>query len=263
MERNKNRALLKALLAIAIALVLLWGYVEIESSSVVPVLMYHAFRYEKSVSTPCVSPEIFGYTIEFLVKHGYNVVGPEKVIDYMTKKEKMPPNTVSITVDDGCMDFYDHAYPLLKKYNIRAALFVITDRIGKDGYMGWKELREVSDSGLVTIGSHTKSHPWMPTASVDEKKLREELELSKEILEKGLGKKVDYLCYPNGGFNDLVKYKAKEAGYKGAFTTNPDRKSSIGDIYAIRRIKMSSSSDNSLLLWGKMSKYYAWYKERR
>ena len=57
--------------------------------------------------------------------------------------------------------------------------------------------------------------------------------------------------------------EAKDAGYKGAFTTNPRKKSDVSDIYAIRRLKMSSSSDNSFLLWGKVNRYYAWLKEYR
>jgi peptidoglycan/xylan/chitin deacetylase (PgdA/CDA1 family) len=121
----------------------------------------------------------------------------------------------------------------------------------------------MSDSGLITIGSHTKSHPWIPSASVDEEKIWDEMKGSKEILEKGLAKRVDFICYPNGGFNDLAKETAGRAGYKGAFTTNPARKSDINDIYAIRRIKMSSASVNPVILWGKISRYYAWFKERR
>ncbi|MEI9478941.1 MAG: polysaccharide deacetylase family protein, partial [Deltaproteobacteria bacterium] len=94
-----------------------------------------------------------------------------------------------------------------------ATFFIATDKIGTSGYLGWKELREMSDSGLITIGSHTRSHPWIPTISVDEKKLWDELKGSKDILEKGLGKPVDFICYPSGAFNDLAKDAVRMAGY--------------------------------------------------
>jgi peptidoglycan/xylan/chitin deacetylase (PgdA/CDA1 family) len=263
MGNIKKHIFLKSIITIVIALFVLAGYAQTKSSSVVPVLMYHSFKVEEDKLIPCVDPKIFAYQMEFLSKNNYNVVGPDKAVAYMTKKEKMPPKTVMITADDGRMSFYENAYPVLKKYNLPATIFVIIDHIGKPDYLGWNELREMSDSGLIKIGSHTKSHPWLPSVSVDEAKLYDELADSKEVLEKHLGKKVDYLCYPNGGFNDAVKEAAKKYGYKGAFTTNPSKRSSINDIYAIRRLKMSSSSKSPLVLWGKINRCYAWFKERR
>ncbi|MFA5085558.1 MAG: polysaccharide deacetylase family protein [Candidatus Omnitrophota bacterium] len=261
--RNIKKKLFWGIAAFFTALIIIISYAEFRSASVVPVLMYHSFEVEEGESIPYVSPEVFARQIEFLAKHHYNVVGPDKVIAYMTGVEKMPAKTVAITADDGYYNFYLNAYPLLKKYNMPATIFLITDKIGDSGYLGWKELREMSDSGLVTVGSHTKSHPWIPSISVYEDRLWDELAGSKEILEKGLGKRVDFICYPFGGFNDLTKETAQKAGYKGAFTTNPDKRSAINDIYAIRRIKMSSRSANPVILRGKISRYYAWFKERR
>jgi peptidoglycan/xylan/chitin deacetylase (PgdA/CDA1 family) len=261
--RNVKKIFISCAAALFIALASLIVYAGSRSASVVPVLMYHSFQVEEDRSTPYVSPGIFAHQMEFLSKNRYNVVNLDKVISYMTGKEKMPAKTVAITADDGCYNFYMNAYPVLKKYNLPATVFVITDKIGAVGYLGWKELREMSDSKLITIGSHTRSHPWIPSVSVESEKLWDELAGSRDILEKGLGKSVDYICYPNGGFNDLTKETAKKAGYKGAFTTNPSKKSAINDIYAIRRIKMSSSSVSPIILWGKISRYYTWFKERR
>jgi Predicted xylanase/chitin deacetylase len=261
--RNIKKWLVMCAAALVIALIAIVLYVELISASVVPVLMYHSFQVEEDKLIPYVSPEIFDRQMEFLAKHHYNVVGLDKVVAYMSGKEKMPAKTVAITADDGHYNFYSVAYPILKKYNLPATFFIAIDKIGVDGYLGWKELREMSDSGLITIGSHTKTHPWIPAVSVDEERLWDELKGSKEVLEKGLGKPVDFICYPSGAFNDLAKDTAKEAGYKGAFTTNPSRKSDINDIYAIRRLKMSSASASPIVLWGKISRYYAWFKERR
>ena len=258
----RSRVLL-GLAAILVVFTALLLYVGSRSASVVPILMYHSFQVEEDKLIPYVSPEIFDHQMEFLVKNHYSVVGPDKAIAYMTGLEKMPAKTVVITADDGHENFYLNAYPILKKHNLPATFFIATDNIGTKGYLSWKQLREMSDSGLITIGSHTKSHPWIPTISVDEKKLWDELAGSKEILEEGLGKSVDFFCYPAGAFNDLAKETLKKAGYKGAFTTNPARKSDMGDIYAIRRIKMSSASVNPFILRGKISRYYSWFKERR
>jgi len=262
--RNKMvRSIITVAATMAIIAAALFAYIGVKSSHIVPVLMYHAFWETSEAQTPYVTPEIFRKQMKFFIDNGYNIVGPDKVIAYMTGEEKMPAKTVAITIDDGDYSFYEEAYPVLKEYRIPAVLFMSTDKIGQPGYVGWKELREMSDAGLVKIGSHTKSHPWLPTISVDEEKVHEELALSKEILEKGTGKKVEYLCYPNGGFNDLIKESARKYGYKGAFTTNPDKYSRIDDIYAIRRIKMSSKTRYPIIIWGKVNRYYAWIKERR
>jgi peptidoglycan/xylan/chitin deacetylase (PgdA/CDA1 family) len=197
MGNSRKRIFLNGFIVIAIVLSIT-GYVEIKSSSVVPVLMYHSFNAEEHRPIPYIDPKIFKKQMEFLAKNNYNAINPGKAITYMTKKEKMPPKTVLITADDGYLNFYENAYPVLKEYNLPSTIFIAIDKIEQPGYLGWKELREMSDSGLVTIGSHTKSHPWLPSASVDEEKLHDELAVSKEVLEKGLGKSVDFICYPNG-----------------------------------------------------------------
>ena len=265
MKKIKKNWLSRGAIAIAIAFLVLIAYVDAKSSSVVPVLMYHSFgpAAEKQYASLSIDPKTFSDQVEFMAKNHYNVVGPDKIVAYMAKREKIPANTIAITADDGFMNFYEVAYPVLKKYKTPATIFVITEKIGKPGYLGWKQLREMSDSGLITIGSHTKTHPWLPSVSVDEDKLRDELAGSKSLLEQALGRPVDYICYPNGGFNGLIEEAAQNYGYKGAFTTNPSKKSDIDDIYAIRRIKMSSSSDLPILLRGKLSRYYVWFKERR
>jgi peptidoglycan/xylan/chitin deacetylase (PgdA/CDA1 family) len=263
-KKNKKGLILKGTAALVLALLLFAAYADVKSSSVVPVLMYHSFNTDEGkYASLCLEPARLARQIKYLIDGHYNIIGLDKVVAYMTKEEKMPARTVAITADDGYESFYEVLYPLLKKYKIPAAVFVIVDRVGQDGYMDWKEIREMSDSGLVTIGSHTATHPWLPSVSVDEDKLRDELAGSRDAIEKHIGKSVGYICYPNGGFNDLVKEAAKKYGYKAAFTTNPKKRSDINDIYAIRRIKISGSSDDPVTFWGKVSRYYAWFKERR
>lgn len=262
MKKIKRYAL-SVIITLFIAITGLFLYANVSSKSVVPILMYHTIDSNGDEMSPHISPEIFEKQMDFLARGRYNVIAPEKIISIMKKEEAMPRRTTAITTDDGFENFYTYAFPLLKKYNLKATVFMTVDKIGEPGMLSWRQLREMSDSGLVTIGSHTKRHPWLPTVSVDEDRLHEELAVSKKILEDGLGKDVNFICYPNGGFNDLVKEAARDAGYKGGFTTNPVKRSNIDDIYAIRRIKMSSTSVSPFILWGKISRYYAWFKERR
>jgi peptidoglycan/xylan/chitin deacetylase (PgdA/CDA1 family) len=94
-------------------------------------------------------------------------------------------------------------------------------------------------------------------------KLQDELEGSKKELEEITGRKVDLLAYPLGGYDDKVKEFCRKAGYRACFATSPGIGQKNGDIYAIKRIKVSSSSDNPIIFWIKLSGWYTWIKEHR
>jgi peptidoglycan/xylan/chitin deacetylase (PgdA/CDA1 family) len=256
---KKNRI---AIIFLAAALVTLaGGKVLLERAYVVPVLMYHSIDYNDKMTKLSVSPESFERQMKFLRDRKYNVVGLDKVADYIQKKEKIPPRTVAITFDDGFYNNYRYAYPVLKKYGIPATLFVIVSKIGQPGWVGLKEIKEMSDSGLVTIGSHTISHLWLPTMGT--KSAEKELVDSKKTLESHIGKGVHAFCYPIGAHDDRIKMLVKNAGYRCAVATNPGRLKPDNDIYAIKRIKISRTSDNLLVFWFETSGYYTLIKEYR
>lgn len=68
---------------------------------------------------------------------------------------------ICITFDDATRDFYDVVFPLLNTYRLKALLAVPVAFVGSEGYCSWKELGEMSKSGLVKIASHSMSHPDM------------------------------------------------------------------------------------------------------
>ena len=228
---------------------------------VVPVLMYHSIDDNDKMTKLTVSPANFDRQMKFFYNRRYNVVGPEKLIEYIQKKERIPPRIVCITFDDGYENNYKYAYPVLKKYGIKATIFVIINKVGQPGWLTWDEIREMSDSGLIDIESHTMSHLWLP--SMGSRSLRYELTESKKILEGKLGKSVNFLCYPIGAHDDRVKDAVRAAGYLGAFGTNPGRFKLNDDIYAIKRIKISNTSNSLLVFWAETGGYYTWIKEHR
>ena len=260
MNKKLSRYLMPVIIIAVIITVSAAAFMK--AAYVVPVLMYHSI--EKDITKKSrldVSPESFARQMEFLYKHHYNVVGLEKIIEYIEKKERIPAKTVAITFDDGFYNNYEHAYPVLKKYRLPATIFIITERIGKPGWLGWHELKEMSDSGIISIGSHTVIHKWLPT--LDKEALKKELSGSKITLEEGLGKKVNLLCYPMGGVNEDVEKAARDAGYAGAVGTHPRRFKPNDDPYAIKRLRISDTSDNILVFWAETSGYYTWIKEHR
>ncbi len=125
---------------------------------------------------------------------------------------------VVLTFDDGYADNYTTVFPLLKKYNMKATIFVVTDMIGTDGHLTAEQIKEMSESGLVRFGSHTASHKKLD--SLSEYEIRNELTRSKEALEEVTGSPVTVLAYPNGIYTEKVEQIATSVGYKLAYTTD-------------------------------------------
>jgi peptidoglycan/xylan/chitin deacetylase (PgdA/CDA1 family) len=125
---------------------------------------------------------------------------------------------VLVTFDDGLIDNYLNAYPILKELSIKAYFFILADKVGKSGYMDWEQIKELRDSGM-TIGSHGMKHSIL--TEINEQGLNNELSESKKILEDNLCQPISYFSIPRGFYNKRIIEKAKEAGYKAIFTSNP------------------------------------------
>jgi len=233
----------------------------LKTAYVVPVLMYHSIDHNDQKTKLSVSPESFERQVKFLADNHYNVVLLPEVVGYVTGKKRIPPKTVAITFDDGFLNNYQFAYPVLKKYKIPATIFVITGKIGTPGFVNEEQVKEMADSGVMAIGSHTVSHKWLP--SFDDPALRRELVDSKAFLEAITGQPVDIFCYPIGAHDKRVQQAAKDAGYVAAVATNPGKAASWHDPYAIKRIKISRTSDNLFVFWMETSGYYTSIKEFR
>lgn len=227
---------------------------------VVPIIMYHKINGESAVSRLSVSPESFRAQIAFLKKHKYNVVKLEGLPEIM-KRGKLPPKTIAITFDDGYEDNYFNAYPVLKEFNMPATIFVIPAKTGTEGYLTWDQIAEMSESKVITIGSHSLNHIWLP--SLTGQALDREMTDSKRAIESHIGKDVNTFSYPLGGFNKEVREKVIKAGYKIAVATNPGKKYPKHDLFAMKRLRISSTSDNLFVFWFEITGFYTWIKEHR
>ena len=153
----------------------------------------------------------FDHQIEYLHDNGYSCIDFTDIKKCLDSSCRLPAKPVMITFDDGCLDNYQIAFPILKKYNLKATFFIVTDSIGRRGYVTWEQIIEMSTAGM-GIYSHTHSHANLSTLGDSE--IREELTMSKEILEEKLNKVVDILALPYGrGDNKKVKAIAQAAGY--------------------------------------------------
>jgi len=219
----------------------------------VPILAYHYLDAAPGKRSLSVSLPTFEKQLQFLVRRQFQVVHFADLVKSLRGEKKLPSKAVVITFDDGEKTFYSKAYPLLMKYRLPATVFVASDWVGREGFVSWEELRSMS-SEFVTVGSHTVTHRYLPDLSRDE--IRDELFRSKEILEKELGRSVDFLSYPVGGFNPEIRNAAREAGYRAACSTNRGRNWGGKDLFALKRIKMTEGTLSPWVLSAKLSGYY-------
>ncbi len=260
---------IKVIITVFSVLILSFGvYLGIIASNyTVPILMYHYINDQEPLKSRLgVSPKAFERQMRFLKEHRYNVLPFEELVNIVRERKKFPPRTVAITFDDGYLDNYTNAYPILKKYRIPATIFVVINRIGKhlgsDDYMSWEQIKELSDSGLITIGSHSMNHPNLSEAASDSK-LKYEIFESKRILEEALRRKVDFFSYPFGGINTQARAVAASAGYRACVGTNFARGYSNNDLYALKRVRISENSNNLFIFWVESSGFYTYIKEQR
>ena len=163
----------------------------------VPVLMYHAVSDDLwGYWDLFVSPKTMEEQLSYLQENGYQTIWFED-LSHIEDYEK----PVILTFDDGYDDNYTELFPLLQKYNAKATIFVIPKAIGTPHKMTAEQVYELSQSGLVSIQSHTYSHGNLST--MDEQTLIFEMEQSKNYLAALTGQVPYAVCYPEGTRSEL------------------------------------------------------------
>jgi peptidoglycan/xylan/chitin deacetylase (PgdA/CDA1 family) len=198
----------------------------------IPILMYHAIADVPTTSLTdlFVRPAELEAHLKYLADNGFQTITFED-LDNITSFEK----PVMLTFDDGYKDNYDILFPLLKKYNQKATIFVITDTRWSANYISTEEIAEMSASGHVSIQSHTESHPDLTT--LGKSALESEMSESKAIIEKITGKDVVAVSYPTGKQNAAVSAAAAEH-YRYAVLASGGKFTCGDDTLLMKRIRI-------------------------
>ncbi len=218
----------------------------------VPVLMYHHVSPSPGPITTSVAN--FEDHLSWLAANGYRSITTDELAAHL-KGEPVLHKSVLITFDDGYLDNWVYAYPLLKKYGYTAAIFLVTSWVN-DGparpnmgqadlpptpdhhecerrihagdsdsvILRWSEIKAMQVGGVVEFHSHTHTHTrWDQSERAAEKNalIAEELALSRNALQENLGSVSEHLCWPQGYFDPDYVRIAQEAGFRYLYTTEP------------------------------------------
>lgn len=208
----------------------------------IPVLAYHRVirtsgNRNHHVYSPYALPQSqFSKQMQYLVENGFRAVTLGELLANPDSAEKR----VIISFDDGYLDNYTSAFPILKEMGLKATFFVIVNRIGSKHFMSWHHLRKMLESNM-EIQSHTLSHKSL--SSLKREDLLNEVLNSKITLENELGSKVRFISFPHGMYNKKVLQACKMASYVGCCNSdfgyfNPGQYS-----YLINRFMVKQSYD--------------------
>ncbi|MBU1031721.1 polysaccharide deacetylase family protein [Patescibacteria group bacterium] len=188
----------------------------------VPILMYHYIAGNPNPKDLArnwlsVPPDKFEAQMQYLSQNGYTPVSLDTLYGIYNNQASVPGKPIVLTFDDGYIDFYTNAFPILRRFNFHAVSFIPTGLIGKGYYMNWDQIKEIAASGLVTFEGHTVNHSYLPSLSYAA--MLKQLTDSKNIIESNTGYPVNFISYPNGSTNGTVQAAARQAGYVGGVGT--------------------------------------------
>ena len=245
----------------------------------VPVLMYH--HVTPSGGAINSTPQNFENQLAWLARHGYRSLTTDEFAAHLAG-EPVLDKSILITFDDGYLDNWVYAYPLLKKYGYKAVVFLVTSwvndgpvrprlsqseplpdtpehlecerRIEQDDsdsvILRWSEIHAMREGGLIEFHSHTHTHTrWDQSERAHEKNtlMAQELEQSRQALLTNLGSVSEHLCWPQGYFDDDYVRVAQQAGFKYLYTTHAFGQNRAGhDPTRIHRFAVRNTTGDSL-----------------
>lgn len=218
----------------------------------VPVLMYHHVSTSPGMIT--VTPANFAAQMDYLASAGYRTIGSAELAAFLSG-EDMPAKSIVITFDDGYLDNWVHAHPVLKRHGFAALCFLVSSWPGEgavrpnashgsstlpplldhhageraiengrtdDVILRWSEIEAMREAGTFEFHSHTHTHVrWdrvTGTSGEKRERLREDLSAARAALRTRLGEVSDHLCWPQGYYDDDYREVALNAGFRHFYT---------------------------------------------
>ena len=201
------------------------------------ILEYH--RVSRNISSNdvhSITPEEFRFQIKLLKDLGYKFLDLPSAIQLLKHGLAEKDKYIVLTFDDGHKDNLTFAYPILKEFNAVATFFIISDYVGKTGWLdnfgilhneksnnfqrwellNWEEIKSMKDHFFIQV--HGRTHRQMDKLSL--KELDDELQISRVKINSELNINALVFCYPFGRYNDQVVTRTNENGYIGACSTN-------------------------------------------
>jgi len=199
----------------------------------VPILMYHYIRDYQNQSDPLgiqlsVAPDTLDNQLSLLTENGYETISLTDFADGKVSKK-----SIILTFDDGYADHLTDALPILQKHQMTATFFIVSNFIGRDGYLTQAQINELEAAGM-EIGGHSASHPNLANATFQ--KAFGEIGVS-------LRNTSAVFAYPSGKYSTETTEILRMLSVKVAVTTDLGVATDQTEIYELPRIRIKNHSD--------------------
>ncbi len=211
-----------------------------EKSYELPIIMYHSVN-KYNTGDYVIHPDKLESDLQWLSAHNYTGIFSSELISFTEGKKDLPEKPVIIFFDDGFYNNLIYALPLLEKYNFKAMIAIVGEYCDNEkgqrqsvyySYLNWEQVKEVSESGLIEIVSHTyflhrygiKNKTLLKEKNESEKEYCDRMyadsEKLSEKIKEATGKYPDSFCYPYGRYSAASEKLLNKLGFKATYTCN-------------------------------------------
>ncbi len=198
----------------------------------VPILLYHHISPDREITS-----QAFEMQMRHLLDQGYECLSMSDLVKVTRGEKAVTRPSFVLTFDDGYADNAEHAFPIIKKLSLKATIYLVTECIGKEGFLTWEQIKDMKASGLVTFGSHTETHRHFIRRE-SYQNIQDELSKSKSAIESQLGAPCDHLAWPWGDYETEWLPLVKNLGYTSTVTTLAGANTEGSDPFELRRINI-------------------------
>lgn len=206
----------------------------------VPIILYHRVDVSPINSQYYVPPEKFEAEMKLLRDWEYTTITTEMLVKAITEGADLPPRPIIITFDDGHLNNYTTAFPIMQKYRFTGVLYIVGNYMGAEDYMNAEQIKEMADAGW-EVGSHSMNHKDLRV--LDPEQQRFEIVESREKLENELGVPVLTFAYPFGISNPAVIDYVHFAGYIAGMGLGFTHDQGMSNLYTLQRRDIKGNYD--------------------
>lgn len=221
------------------------------SNAYCPVLMYHYVSYppegaDRVLTDLIVTPELFTEHLTYLRDEGFTSISLAQLWAGLLSGAPLPPKPIVLTFDDGYVDSYAHATPILAQFGMIGTFFIVANFMDQPGYLTWGQAAEMKNAGM-EIGNHSVSHPRLSGQSVEFQ--RTEIEGAAARIGEALGARPQFFCYPLGRYDNNTMRLVQESGHIAALTTSDGTVHWASNPYRMRRVRIRNRTNVNSLAW--------------